>query len=255
MRIIPCLDIINNRVVVGEQFENLRDVADPISLAHYYEQSGADDLIIYDISGKSDAKKQFLPLIKQISSIVSMPLTVGGGLNTLDDIQQTLNAGANRVSINSGAIHDRQFLQKAVNTFGSESIVLAIDAKQISPGKWHAFTGGGKKDSHLDAFSWAKQAEAIGVHEIVLNSIDSDGAKKGYDITLNKQMAKAVNIPIIASGGAGLIEHFREVFQETAVAGALAASIFHQRQLTIGEIKQYLRDTDILRSKNNGKCN
>lgn len=239
-RIIPCLDIVNDRVVVGEQFKQLQDIEDPIALAKYYETSQADDLILYDISGKSETKQQFLQIILQISQITSMPLTVGGGLNTLFDIEQTLQAGANRVSINSSAIRDVQFLQRAIDTFGKEKIVLAIDAKKVSPGKWHAFTNGGKKDSHLDIFSWAKQAEQMGVAEIVLNSIDSDGAKKGYHIELNRRMADHVAIPVIASGGAGCVEHFREVFQQTKVAGALAASIFHHKEVTIEEVKQHL---------------
>ncbi|HLS20603.1 MAG TPA: imidazole glycerol phosphate synthase cyclase subunit [Bacillota bacterium] len=244
-RIVPCLDIINNRVVVGEQFKNLQDVEDPLSLARYYEQNEADDLIVYDISGKSDSKKQFLQLIKQISDIVSMPLTVGGGLKTIKDIKQMLTAGADRVSINSSAIHNEQFLKDAINTFGGKHIVLAIDAKEISPGKWHAFTNGGTKDSGLDIFLWAKRAEKMGVCEIVLNSIDYDGAKSGFAVELNKKMANSVNIPVIASGGAGNVKHFSEVFQKTAVSGALAASILHQQQVTIRDVKQHLLEKNI----------
>src|SRR5690625_3820846 len=245
-RIIPCLDIIDHRVVVGEQFKNLQEIEDPISLARYYEQSQADDLIIYEISGKVDAKKQFLTLIKNIRQIVTMPLTIGGGLKTIADIHQILDAGADRVSLNSAAINDPIFLQEAVQAFGQERIVLAIDAKEIAPGRWHAFTSGGKKDSGLDVFAWAKQAENIGVSELVLNSIDSDGAKAGYDLELNEQMAQTVNLPVIASGGAGELQHFSDIFRQTNVSGALAASIFHRQQVTIQQVKQHLRDAKII---------
>lgn len=245
-RIVPCLDIIDNRVVVGEQFKNLQDIEDPISLARYYEQSQADDLIIYDISGKTNAKKQFLTLIKHIREIVTMPLTIGGGLRTITDIQQIIDAGADRISLNSAAINDQHFLQEAVQAFGRERIVLAIDAKEIAPGKWHAFTGGGKVDSGLDVLAWAKQAENIGVGEIVLNSIDSDGARAGYAIELNDHLTRTVNLPVIASGGAGELKHFSEVFRQTNVSGALAASIFHRQQITIQQVKQHLRDQKII---------
>lgn len=245
-RIIPCLDIINERVVVGEQFKNLQDVEDPIALATYYEESQADDLIVYEISGKAGAKKQFLPLIQKISTIVSMPLTVGGGLNTIQDIESTLQAGADRVSLNSAALKNKQFLQEAIKSFGSEKIVLAIDAKEVTKGRWHAFFAGGKKDSGLDIFQWAKEAEQLGVSEIVLNAIDSDGAKNGYHLELNKQMTEHVSLPVIASGGAGLVEHFSEVFQQTKVAGALAATIFHRRQVTIQNVKQHLKEKNLI---------
>lgn len=245
-RIIPCLDIIDNRVVIGEQFKHLQDVADPIILAKDYETNDADDLIIYDISGNKGTKQNFLALIEEISKIVTMPLTVGGGLNTLFDIEQTLKAGADRISINSTAIREPQFLQMAIKSFGKERIVLAIDAKEVSPNIWHAFTNGGEKDSHLNIFNWAKQAEQMGVSEIILNSIDFDGAKKGYHLELNRRMAKHINIPVIASGGAGAVEHFSEVFQQTKVAGALAASIFHRKEITIQTVKQHLMDKQLI---------
>lgn len=245
-RIVACLDIIGERVVVGEQFKNLQDVENPLALATYYENSQVDDLVIYDISGKDTMKVQFLDLIKQIREVTTMPLTVGGGIKTMDDISNMLTSGADRVSINSTAINDPDFLPKAIETFGGDIIVLAIDAKAIAPNKWHAFTAGGKKDSGLDVFAWAKQAETMGVSEIVLNSIDSDGAKQGFSLELNDQMAKAIDIPVIASGGAGHVTHFSEVFKETKVAGALAASIFHQKLVTIADVKQHLQNENII---------
>lgn len=244
-RIIACLDIINERVVIGEQFENLQVIDDPLQLAQFYEQSSLDDLVIYDISGSESRKNHFLNLLQQINESTTMPLTVGGGLRTMEDIEKVFNAGADRISINSQAINDITFLENAVKTYGRARVVLAIDAKQMADGKWHAFTQGGKKDSGLDAFAWAKQAEAIGVAEIILNCIDTDGVRDGFHIPLNKKMAETVNIPIIASGGAGKIEHFSEVFQKTKVAGALAASIFHQQSVSIEDVKQYLREQNI----------
>lgn len=245
-RIVACLDIIGERVVVGEQFKNLQDVESPLTLAAYYENSQVDDLVIYDISGKDSMKSQFLQLIKQIRDITTMPLTVGGGIKTLDDISNMLAAGADRISINSTAINDRDFLPQAIEKFGGDVIVLAIDAKEIAPNKWHAFTAGGKKDSGLDIFDWAKETESLGVAEIVLNSIDSDGAKQGFALQLNEQMAQAVNIPVIASGGAGDVTHFSEIFKKTKVAGALAASIFHQKLVTIADVKQHLQDENMI---------
>lgn len=239
-RIIPCLDVIDGRVVVGEQFKHIKDVADPMTLAKTYEADGADDLIIYNISAMSQGKTDFLQMIEAISQVITMPLTVGGGLQTLHDIEQVLLSGADRVSINSSAIHQPRFLQEATSAFGSERVVCAIDAKQIGPKTWHAFTNGGKKDSGRNVFTWAQQTEALGVSEIILNCIDADGVKEGYNIELNRQMTEAVHIPVIASGGAGQLEHFATVFTETNVSGALAASVFHYGDLNIHDVKQFL---------------
>lgn len=244
-RIIPCLDVINGRVVKGEQFKHLKDVADPIDLATHYEKSGADDLIVYDITATTEGRTIFLEMIEAIARVISMPLTVGGGLRTLEDIEAVLQAGAQKVSINSSAINNPIFLKEASNMFGSERIVLAIDAKQINNETWHAFTSGGSKDSGLNVYTWARQAEAYGVGEIILNCMDSDGVKDGYNLELNRIIADAVNIPVIASGGAGELHHFASVFQETNVQGALAASIFHSEYVRVSDVKQFLKEQNI----------
>lgn len=244
-RIIPCLDVVDGRVVKGEQFKHIQDVADPITLANNYESDGADDLIVYDITATTEGRTIFLHIIEDICRVTSMPLTVGGGLRTLQDIERVLTAGADRVSINSSAIHDPDFLQKAVRAFGRDCIVCAIDAKLVGSKMWHAFTNGGRNDSGQNVFTWAQQVEAYGVGEIILNCIDSDGVKNGYNIELNRLMTDAVGIPVIASGGAGKLEHFSSVFKQTNVNGALAASVFHFGELLIPDVKQYLKEQNI----------
>ena len=242
-RIIPCLDIRDGRVVKGKKFKDIQDVADPIQLAERYEQDQADELFILDITGKD--QKQFLTIIENISSTLSIPLAVGGGIRTVEDVAAVLAAGANKVSITSAAIQNPNLLQSAVEKFGSEKIVLSIDAKKVAAEKWNAFTGGGRNDSGLDVIEWAKQGESLGVGEILLNNMDTDGVKEGYDILLNKAVAEAVNIPIIASGGAGTMENFKTVLTEGLANAALAASVFHYEELTITNLKKYLRNFDV----------
>lgn len=242
-RIIPCLDIRDGRVVKGKKFENIQDVAAPIELAKKYELDHADELFLLDITGND--RKEFLDIVRNIATEVQIPLFVGGGIRSLDDIAEVLEAGATKASITSAAIEHPQLLQDAAKQFGGEKIILSIDAKNVGPNKWHAFTKGGKHDSGLDVIEWAKQGEAYGVSEILLNSIDTDGVKDGFDIALNNAVSKAVNIPVIASGGAGEMDDFREVFVETNVAAALAASVFHYEEIYITDLKEYLLNFDI----------
>lgn len=242
-RIIPCLDIDQGRVVKGKKFQNMQDVADPLTLAKQYDLDFADELFMLDIT-RSD-RAIFLDLVKQVADAISIPLVVGGGIRSMEDIDEVIQAGANKISITSAAIESPELLFKAVEKYGSERIGLAIDAKKVGENKWNAYTNGGRNDSGLDAIEWAKQGEELGVSEILVNSIDADGEKAGFDIALNKAMVEAVNIPIIASGGAGELDHFREVLTEGKADAALAASVFHYEEIVIPDLKEYLLNFDI----------
>lgn len=242
-RIIPCLDIRDGRVVKGKKFKDIQDVESPLTLAKKYEQEDADELFILDISGKE--RDKFLSIIKEISDSVSIPLSVGGGIRSIDDVEAVLNAGAKKASITSAAIGNPNLLKEASDKFGSEKIVLSIDAQEIADGKWHAFTSGGKSDSGLDVIKWAKQGEELGVGEILLNSIDTDGVKDGFNIALNKSVNEAVDIPVIASGGAGEMMHFKDVLTDGLANAALAASVFHYDEIVITDLKEFLLNFDI----------
>lgn len=242
-RIIPCLDIRNGRVVKGKKFKDIQDVEDPLTLAKKYEQEDADELFILDISGKD--RDNFLEIVKEIADNISIPLSVGGGIRSVDDVAAVLNAGAKKASITSAAIDNPDLLKNAALKFSSERIVLSIDAQQVADNKWHAFTSGGKKDSGLDVIEWAKQGEKLGVGEILLNSIDTDGVKNGFNIELNKAVNNAVDIPVIASGGAGEMNHFKDVLTEGLANAALAASVFHYEDIIITDLKEYLLNFDI----------
>lgn len=242
-RIIPCLDIRDGRVVKGKNFENIQDVADPVALAKKYETDQADVLFMLDIKG--DDRHTFLSIVQEIAETVALPLYVGGGLRSVADIAAVLEAGAAKVSITSAAIDQPELLKEAVKTFGTDRLVLSIDAKKTADGTWHAFTAGGKKDSGIDAIEWAKQGETVGVSEILLNSIDADGVKEGYDLLLNKALAEAVSIPVIASGGAGEMDDFKTVLSEGKASAALAASVFHYDAIQITDLKEYLLNFDI----------
>lgn len=237
-RIIPCLDIQDGQVVKGKQFQDIKRVADPVELATKYENDGADVLFMLDIDGKD--RKQFLDVLKKVRAAIDIPLYIGGGIRTMADIQTTLNSGADKVSITSAAIDNRDLLPDAKEKFGSDVLILSIDAKKISAHTWHAFTAGGRVDSGLDVLDWAAIGESAGASEILLNSIDADGIKAGYDLTLNKVVAEAVDIPVIASGGAGKTEDFHTVLRETNVDAALAASVFHYEDIHIKTVKDYL---------------
>lgn len=242
-RIIPCLDIRDGRVVKGTNFKNIADVADPIDLAKQYDVDQADTLFLLDITGKD--KAQFLQLVKDIKAAIDMPLYVGGGIRSVADVEAALAAGASKVSITSAAIDNPNLIKEATETCGTDTVVLSIDAKKIADNKWHAFTSGGKKDSGFDVIDWAKRGEELGASEILLNSIDADGVKEGYDIPLNQAVAEAVGIPVIASGGAGEMEHFTTVLSEGKANAALAASVFHYDEINITDLKEYLLNFDI----------
>lgn len=242
-RIIPCLDIRSGRVVKGKKFKDIKDVAKPIDLAKQYELDQADVLFLLDITG--DDRHTFLNMVREVATAIKLPLFVGGGIRTIEDIGAVLQAGATKVSITSAAIEQPSLLKEAVDIFGSERIILSIDAKEVAPSTWHAFTKGAKHDSGLDVMTWAQQGEALGVSEILLNSIDTDGVKSGYHIALNKAVAEAVEIPVIASGGAGEMDHFRTVLSEGKANAALAASVFHYEEINITDLKEYLLNFDI----------
>lgn len=243
-RIIPCLDVKDGRVVKGTNFLNLRDAGDPVEIAALYDTEGADELTFLDITASHENRNIILDVVRKTAEQVFMPLTVGGGIRSIDDIRRLLIAGADKVSINTSAVQDPEFITKASRRFGRQCIVLAIDTKRvkddISSMKWEVYIHGGRTPTGLDAIQWAKEAELRGAGEILLTSMDCDGTKSGFDIELNKAISESVNIPIIASGGAGKLEHFYDVFNKGKVNAALAASIFHYREITIQEVKEYL---------------
>lgn len=240
-RIIPCLDVDKGRVVKGRKFKNVEDVADPLELAKKYVRDGADELVFYDITASTENRTVFTGIIEQIAKEVPIPFTVGGGIRTLEDIQNILDAGADKVSINSAAITNRSFIEEAAKRFGSERIILSIDVKQVGPSKWSIYERGGQKDTGIDAIEWAIKGEAQGAGELVVNSIDGDGEKDGYSLELTRRIAEAVSIPVIASGGAGTIGHFETILTEGKADAALAASVFHYEEINIVELKDYLQ--------------
>lgn len=242
-KIIPCLDIRDGRVVKGRKFQDVQDVANPIDLAKQYEVAQADCLFLLDITGSD--RNEFLRIVREIANETTFPLYVGGGIRTIEDIGAVLQAGAEKVSITSAALEQSTFLKEAVDVFGGDKIILSIDAKLVAPERWHAFTKGGRHDTGIDAVEWAKQGEDFGVSEILLNSIDADGVKEGYDLPLNQAVANAIKIPVIASGGAGELDHFRDVLSEGNANAALAASVFHYDEIDITDLKEYLLNFDI----------
>lgn len=244
-RIIPCLDVDKGRVVKGKKFQDIQDVADPVELAKKYNEAGADELVFYDITASNEARNIFVDIVEKVAKEISIPFTVGGGIRTIDDIQQVLRAGADKVSINSAAVKTPQLLKEGAEKFGSQCIVLAIDAKKVADNKWSVFINGGRVDTGLDAVEWAIEGERLGVGEIVINAIDADGEKNGYNLELNRQIAAAVNIPIVASGGAGELKHFAEALQEGKADAALAASVFHYGEIEIKDLKAYLKNLNI----------
>lgn len=245
-RIIPCLDVDNGRVVKGINFLSLSDAGDPVTQAHRYDQEGADELIFLDITASSDKRKTVLQMVRDVADCVFIPFTVGGGISSLEDIRETLLAGADKVSINTAAINDPGLISQAATRFGSQCIVVAIDAKEVSPNVWEVYTHGGRKASGLNALEWASCVEELGAGEILLTSMDSDGTKQGYDLALTSKIAEAVKIPVIASGGAGTLEHLYQALTTGKAAAVLAASIFHFGQFSIAEAKKYLADHGVL---------
>lgn len=243
-RIIPCLDIQNGRTVKGINFLDIKDVGDPVELAQKYVREGADELVFLDITATIEKRKTLADLVERISAEINIPFTVGGGINSIEDVRLLLNAGADKVSINSSAIKRPELIQELADTFGKQCIVVAIDTKFVDD-QWAVFINGGRTPTNLKTLDWAKQVEQLGAGEILLTSMNNDGTKSGFALDITGQVAELVNIPVIASGGAGNMEHFKTVFEETKATGALAASIFHYGEIPIPTLKNYLRTQQI----------
>lgn len=239
-RIIPCLDVKEGRVVKGVSFVSLRDAGDPVELARFYDKQGADELIFLDISASHEGKETMVEVVKIVATELSIPFTVGGGIRTLEDMKRMLRAGADKVSLNTAALDRPELIKEGADYFGSQCIVVAIDAKSNGNG-WDVYTHGGRNKTDWDAVEWAKKCVELGAGEILLTTMDKDGSKNGFDIKLTKTIRDAVEVPVIASGGAGNREHFAEVFREADADAALAASIFHYKETSITEVKEYLR--------------
>jgi cyclase len=244
-RIIPCLDVTDGRVVKGTNFINLRDAGDPVELAAFYDGEGADELVFLDITASAQGRKTVLDMVYRTAGEVFIPFTVGGGISSLEDIRSILSAGADKVSINTAAVKNPGLVADAAQKFGSQCIVVAIDARQVAPGKWEVYIHGGRTPTGIDAVEWARQVEGLGAGEILLTSMDRDGTKDGYDLELTRAVARAVNIPVIASGGAGTLEHIAEVLTAGEADAALAASIFHFGQYSIRQVKEYLKEKGV----------
>ncbi|PTD96708.1 imidazole glycerol phosphate synthase subunit HisF [Pseudothauera lacus] len=244
-RIIPCLDVNAGRVVKGVNFVELRDAGDPVEIARRYDEQGADEITFLDITASSDARDIILHVVEQVAEQVFIPLTVGGGVRTVEDVRRLLNAGADKVSINTAAVNNPQIVADASAKVGSQCIVVAIDAKQTAPGKWEVFTHGGRNNTGLDAIEWAKKVESLGAGEILLTSMDRDGTKIGFDLGLTRAVSDAVGIPVIASGGVGTLEHLAEGVSAGRADAVLAASIFHFGQHTVREAKELMRSRGI----------
>jgi len=240
-RIIPCLDVREGRVVKGVKFVNLRDAGDPVEQARIYDRMGADELVFLDIAATPDGRKTTAEMVRRVADQVFLPLTVGGGIRTLSDIRAILLAGADKVSINSAAVHNPRLLTQGAERFGSQCIVLAIDAKRRQDG-WEVYVAGGRTPTGMEAVEWARQGVAMGAGEILLTSMDADGTMDGYDLELTRAVANAVQVPLIASGGAGRLQHFANVFTEGQADAALAATLFHDKLLSLPEVKRYLLD-------------
>jgi cyclase len=244
-RIIPCLDVNNGRVVKGVNFVGLRDAGDPVEVAKRYNSEGADEITFLDIGATHEGRDTIVDVVKEVAKEVFIPLTVGGGIRKLDDIYALLNVGCDKVSINSAAIKRPEFIEEGAKRFGSQCIVVAIDAKRVDENRWHIFTHGGRNDTGIDALEWAKEAYNRGAGELLVTSMDADGTKAGFDNTLNAKIGELVNIPVIASGGAGTMEHIKDAFVVGNADAALAASIFHFREIDIMDLKHYLKQNNI----------
>lgn len=245
-RIIPCLDVHDGRVVKGVNFVNLRDAGDPVEIAAAYDKAGADEVVFLDITASSDARNTVVNMVRRVAEKVFIPFTVGGGIRTVEDFRAILREGADKVSVNSSAIMRPALISEAADKFGSQCVVVAIDAKKREDGSgWNIYKNGGRIDMKMDAVEWAMQAEKLGAGEILLTSMDCDGTKAGYDLELTRIISENVNIPVIASGGAGTKEHFYEAFTEGKADAALAASLFHFKELEIADLKRYLSEKGV----------
>jgi len=243
-RIIPCLDIKNGRTVKGVNFIDIRDAGDPVELAKKYSNEGADELVFLDITATDEKRKTLSDLVKRIAAEINIPFTVGGGINSLEDVEEVIKSGADKVSLNSSAVKNTGLISEIANRYGSQCVVVAIDVKFVE-NEYRVFVNGGKIDTKLLAIDWAKRAEELGAGEILLTSMNNDGTKSGFELNITKQICDSVNIPVIASGGAGTREHFRDVFLKTKASGGLAASIFHYNEISIAELKNYLKNQNI----------
>lgn len=244
-RIIPCLDVRDGKVVKGIKFEGIKDVGGPVECAEEYNRQGADEIVFYDITASYEGRGVFLDVVRETAKKVFVPLTVGGGIKSVDDIRDILRAGADKVSVNSQAVKNPQLIKDGADIFGSQCICVGIDAKKISDHKWTVYINGGRVDMGIDLIDWVRRIEELGAGEICLNSIDADGTKAGFDIDMLKAVCDNVSIPVIASGGAGKLSDFPEVFEKTGATAALAASLFHYRELTVGEVKAELKRHNI----------
>ena len=244
-RIIPCLDVHNGRVVKGINFVNLKDAGDPVAVAAAYDKAGADEVVFLDIPASSDARDTVVDMVRRVAETVFIPFTVGGGIRTVEDFKALLREGADKISINSSAINTPELISDAADKFGSQCVVVAIDAKRRADGGWNVYKNGGRIDTGLDAVEWAARADRLGAGEILLTSMDCDGTKNGYDLELTKAIADSVSIPVIASGGAGTKEHFCEALTEGGADAALAASLFHYKELEIMDLKRYLSEKGV----------
>lgn len=244
-RIIPCLDVKDGRVVKGVNFENLNDVSSPVELGKYYSDCGADELVFYDITASSDGRRLFTDILRQVAENIFIPLTVGGGINTLDDFDRVLKCGADKVSVNSGAIKNPELIKAAAQKYGNQCVVISADIKRVG-GEFHVFAKGGREDTGMEGISWIKRCVENGAGEVVVNSIDTDGVKKGFDIEMLKRVCDTVNVPVIASGGAGSADDFVTLFKEIPdIDAGLAASIFHFGEVKISDLKKTMRDNGI----------
>ena len=244
-RIVPCLDVHNGRVVKGVNFVDLKDARDPVEIGKAYDKAGADELVFLDITASSDARSTVVDMVRRVAETVFIPFTVGGGIRTVEDFKALLREGADKISINSSAINTPELISEAADKFGSQCVVVAIDAKRREDGGWNIYKNGGRIDVGIDAVEWAARVEKLGAGEILLTSMDCDGTKAGYDLELTRAIAETVNIPVIASGGAGTMEHFYEALTEGKADAPLAASLFHYKELEIWQGREYLRDKGV----------
>ncbi len=244
-RIIPCLDVRDGRVVKGVNFVNIRDAGDPVELASYYSAQGADEIVFLDITATSDGRDTVADVVERTAAQVFVPLTVGGGIRSLEDFQLLLRAGADKISVNSAAVKDPALISRAAERFGSQCVVLAIDARRRPEGNYEVVVAGGRTPTGLDALEWAREGQRRGAGEILLTSMDADGTKAGFDLEMTRAVTRAVSIPVIASGGCGSLEHFAQVFEQTGCDAALAASLFHFGELTVPQVKEYLASRNI----------
>ncbi len=243
-RIVPCLDVRDGRVVKGVNFAGLKDVNDPVTLARFYNEQGADELVFYDITASAEERGLFTDILKGVASEVFIPLTVGGGINEVSDFERVLNCGADKVSVNSGAIRRPQLIEEGAKRYGSQCVVLSVDIRRVGE-EWHVFAKGGREDTGLEALDWIRQGEQLGAGELVINSMDTDGVKQGFDLELLKAVSEITTLPIVASGGAGKSEDFIDLFQLPKIEAGLAASIFHYGEVKIPDLKKQLMGADI----------